>query len=106
MSAADNTPWLNEGSIRVRYREEQGHLVKEFDQPDRDIILGHVAELRKCEQTKKEGWLIGSIPTLDYERVVLPKYPEFRHGDAEQRKRALIRFSNDPDMSIYLVKKA
>jgi len=107
MSAGDNTPWIAEGALRVRYREEQGHLVKEFDQPNRGLILSDVAEMRKeTQNTKATGWLIGSIPTIDYYRVVLPKYPELESNDAEITKAALIRFSNDPEMRPYLVKKA
>ena len=107
MSAADNSPWVDEGSMRVRYREEAGHLVKEWDQPDRDLILGHVSELKKLDQNvKASGWFIGSVPFLDWERIVLPKYPELQSNDAELKKAALIKFSNDPDMRPYLVRKA
>ena len=107
MSAGDNTPWIAEGPLRVRYREEQGHLVKEWDQPNRDLILADTAEMRKeVQNTKATGWLIGSIPTIDWHRVVLPKYPDLESGDAELSKKALIAFSNDPAMRPYLVRKA
>ena len=107
MSAGDNTPWINEGGLRVRYREEQGHLVKEWDQPDRGLILDHVSELKKMDQiVKASGWFIGSVPLFDWERIVLPKYPELQSSDPELTKKALIRFSNDPDMKPYLVRKA
>ncbi len=100
--------WIENGSQRVRFNEEQGHLVKETDQPDRGLILSSIADERKepAKQSFLGGYKVGSIPFIDWERIVLPKYPELMDGDAEIAKKALIRFSNDPDMAIYLVKKA
>ena len=39
MSAGDNTPWINEGTLRARFREESGHLVREINQPDHHLIM-------------------------------------------------------------------
>ncbi len=106
-SATSNTPWINEGPLRVRFREEQGHLVKELNQPDRDVIMGSIHEDKKLKQkTSALGYKVASIPLVDWERVV-KKYPEFMDRcDSELKRNALVRFSNDPDMSQYILKKA
>ncbi len=105
MSTVGN--WINEGPLRVRFSEEHGHLVKEWDQPDRELILSDIAEQRKAPQRRfLGGWKVGSVPLYDWHRIVLPKYPELAGTDKIERDKALVRFSNDPDMAPYLVKKA
>jgi len=106
MSASDGN-WIEGEGLQVKFREEQGHLVKEWGQRDRDVILSGIAEERKAEQKRfLGGWKVGSVPILDWHRVVLPKYPELACDDKIERDKALLRFCNDPDMSPYLVKKA
>ncbi len=108
MGAANaNTPWINEGPLRVRFREEQGHLVKELNQPDRDVIMSSIQEEKKLTQRKSSlGYKVASIPLLDWENVI-KKYPEFMEAcDSELKRNALIRFSNDPDMACYRLKRA
>jgi hypothetical protein len=107
-SAANNTPWINEGSLRVRFREEQNHLVKELNQPDRDVIMAGIQEEKKLVQKKDSalGYKVGSIPLVDFE-IVIKKYPEFMDKcDSELKRNALIRFTNDPDMQQYVLRKA
>lgn len=104
---SDNTPWINEGPLRVRFREEAGHLVKETNQPDRNIIMEATQKERRDtpRQSFLGGYKVGSIPLVDLERVK-KLHPGLFCKDAEERKKALIRFSNDPDMRPYLIKKA
>ena len=51
------------------------------------------------------GYKVASIPLVDWERVKL-KYPELESKDPELAKKALIRFSNDSEMSKYKFKGA
>ena len=96
-----------EGPLSVTFDVEQGHLIKRTTQADRDILLEANKEDRKKPQRGcLGGWQVGSIPMLDWHFKVLPKYPELASSDAELARAALIRFSNDPEMSPYLIKKA
>ena len=107
MARTDNTPWISEGSLRARFRQVGDKLVKETNQPDRDLVMQTIVEERKHSprQNFLGGYKVASIPLVDWERVKL-KYPELVHGDADQKKRALIRFSNDPDMAEFKFKGA
>ena len=107
MSRKDNTPWINEGSLRARFRQVDEKLVKETNQPDRDLIMGEIVEERKSasRQPFLGGYKVASIPLVDWERVKL-KYPELESKDADLAKKALIRFSNDSEMGIYKFKGA
>ena len=49
--------------------------------------------------------MVASIPLIDWERVKL-KYPELVSNDSELAKAALIKFSNDPEMSEFKFKGA
>ncbi len=52
------------------------------------------------------GWKVGSVPLNDWP-AVCAKYPEFLlNGEPDLKKKALVRFSNDPDMRKYLIKGA
>ena len=99
---------LWEGSLGVDYSVEQGHLVKRTYQPDHKLILEQNAEERKLpKQRFLGGHKVGSIPVNDIPSV-MAKYPEFWSNEADQetKKRALIRFSNDPEMRPYLIARA
>ena len=98
--------WVSEGEQHVRYHEQQGYLVKETIQPGYRAVLETVAEERKAEKSRfLGGHYIGSIPFNDVP-LVKAKYPELFEGDAEQKKAALIRFSNDPEMAQYVAQRA
>ena len=104
--ARSATLW--EASVGVNYDVEQGHLVKRTIQPDRDLLLEMNAEERKLpKQRFLGGHKVGSIPVNDIPKV-MAKYPEFWSNEADQetKKRALIRFSNDPEMRPYLIARA
>ena len=102
-----NTPWINEGPLRVRFRQEGNHLVKEMNQPDRNLIMDTIQEEKRVapRQSFLGGYKVGSIPLVDWE-IVKKKHPGPDCNDAEERRKALIRFSNDPDMKQYITKKA
>ena len=101
------SPWVNEGSLRVRFKEEQGHLVKETNQPDRNLILGEVQKERNEDGKQRflGGHKVATIPENDLP-FVRACHPGLFEGDAETKKKALIAFSNDPRMSIYKIKRA
>lgn len=109
MAASDNTPWINEGTLRARFREEAGHLVRETNQPDHRLILKEVQKERESgtRQSFLGGYKVATIPTNDLP-FVRQCHPELfaANADADLRKRALVKFSNDPRMSIYRIKKA
>ena len=109
MSAGDNTPWINEGTLRVRFREEAGHLVREINQPDHGLIMKMVQKERETapRQNFLGGYKVATIPENDLP-FVRKCHPElFAAGaDADLRKRALIKFSNDPRMADYRIKRA
>jgi len=106
--SATTGKWIDNGSgLRVRFKEEQGHLVKEWDQPDRGLILSDNAEQKKNKGKRfLGGWKVGSIPLFDYHRIVLPKYPELECDDKQLRDRAIVRLCNDPEMEPYVIRKA
>ncbi len=96
-----------EGSLGIDYSVEQGHLVKRTFQPDHKLVLEANAEERKLpKQRFLGGHKVGSIPINDIP-YVKSKYPEFwAKCDQETKKKALIRFSNDPDMEQYRIARA
>ena len=101
------SPWINEGSLNVRFREEAGHLVKETHQPDRNEIL-KTAQIERTDGDRQSvlgGYKVGTIPLNDLP-FVRKWHPGLFIGDAESKKKALVAFSNDPRMSDYLIKKA
>ena len=59
----------------------------------------------RSRQSFLGGYKVGSIPLVDLENVK-KSHPGLFCNDAEERKKALIRFSNDPMMSEFLIKKA
>lgn len=108
--AKTTSDWVLEGSQAVRFHEEQGYLVKETYQPDRDAILKNNQEMRKAESIIRPdrnatGWYVGEIPLNDLP-YVKSKYPEMFEGDRDQRRKALIRFTNDPEMRPYVIRGA
>lgn len=107
MAQRTNTPWLSEGPLRKRFRVEQGHLVTELNQPDRNLIMDQIQDERRGAERQDflGGYKVGSVPLVDLERVK-KAYPDLFAGDAETKKKALIRFSNDPAMSEFLIKRA
>lgn len=107
MNPRDNTPWIDEGSLRARFRQVDDKLVRETNQPDRNLIMDNIVEERKHSprQNFLGGYKVASIPLVDWERVKL-KYPELESCDPELAKAALIRFSNDSEMSQYKFKGA
>ena len=107
MDRRDNTPWINEGSLRARFRQVGEKLVRETNQPDRDLVMDTIVEERKHSprQNFLGGYKVASIPLVDWERVKL-KYPELESCDADLAKKALIKFSNDPDMAEFKFKGA
>ena len=113
---ANSTKWSPkswEGSLAVDYKVEGGTLLKRTTQPDRDLILGMVRDERlHAKHTKNAqgawGWKIATIPNIDLPRVYA-KYPELdpKNGaDAEQRKRAAVRFTNDREFLHLKVRSA
>ena len=105
--ARTTSKWVAEGEQFVRYHEQQGYLVKQTYQPGYDAALSQVAEERKADKSRfLGGHYIGSIPFNDLP-AVKAKYPElFANCDQELKKRALIRFSNDPAMQQYIAQRA
>ena len=108
MARTDNTPWIEDGGpLRVRYRQVDNKLVKETNQPGRNSIMASIVEERNDapRQNFLGGYKVASIPLVDFEKVLL-KYPELQSNDAELARKALIRFSNDSEMSQYKFKGA
>ena len=102
--------WTFGESQAVRYTEQSGYLVKETYQPNYNEIMENIRRERIEGQRRTflGGYKVGSIPVNDlpffYER-----YPEYKPGSgatAEDKKKALIRFSNDPEMAKYRIRKA
>lgn len=107
MARTDNTPWISEGPLRVRFRQVGTKLVRETNQPDRDLIMDQIQDERRDgrRQPFLGGYKVCSIPLVDWERVK-QKYPELQSGDQELARAALIRFSHDPEMQKYLIEAA
>ncbi len=104
-----NTPWINEGSLRQRFHMEGDQLVRELNQPDRDLIMDSVQDQRRRQERHPllGGWKVATIPLVDLERGKL-SYPDLfdRSADADTRRKALLRFSQDLEMRQYRVRAA
>ena len=108
--ARQPSPWLNTGALRTRFRQEQGHLVRETHQPGhRDILEQNAIERNLPKQRFLGGWKVASIPVNDMPEILL-RYPELAtHAgqcDRQEYERAVVRFTNDPLMQKYVIKRA
>lgn len=101
-------PGGNSLGVRFKYQELDNKLLRETVQPDRDVVMGVIRE--QAKETQKNsilgGHQVASIPELDWHSIVLPAHPDLIAPDKEIRDRALIKFSNDPAMSIYKYRRA
>ena len=83
--------------------------MREIDQPGHGLILKEVQKERESgvKTPFLGGYKVATIPENDLP-FVRSRHPElFASGaDADLRKRALIKFSNDPLMSDYKIRKA
>ena len=108
--ARQPSPWIGEGAIRTRFRQEQGHLVRETVQPGYNEILAQNAIERNLpKQRFLGGWKVASIPVNDLP-AVYAKYPELNtHAgqcDRQEYERAVVRFTNDPLFAHCVIKRA
>lgn len=107
--ARGETPWINEGPLRKRYRMEGDQLITELNQPDRDLIVDSIqTEKREAPvQRTMGGYKVASIPLVDLERV-RKAYPAIfeRGADQDLRARELVKFSSDPRFSEFVIKKS
>ena len=108
MSRPAWTPFVTEGPQRVRFRSEGDNLLRETVQDGYNPLMESIRTeaLDAPRQPYLGGYKVGSIPLNDWP-AVCAKYPEFAlDGNADLKKKALVRFSNDPDMAQYLIKGA
>ena len=108
--ARQPSPWLNTGALRTRFRQEQGHLVRETVQPGhREILEQNQIERNLPKQRFLGGWKVASIPVNDLAEVYA-LYPELAMDasecDKQMYERAVVRFTNDPLMAKYVIKRA
>ena len=109
MAINGNTPWIDEGPLRARFRTESGHLVRETNQPGHGLIMKEIQKERESgeRQSFMGGYKVATIPENDLPFVRLCHPDLFAPGaDSDLRKRALVAFSNDPRMSDYRIRKA
>ena len=111
------TPWVDSGSgLRARFAvdptgsKRTTTLVKETNQPDRNIIMRHVAEKRKEADAggvkdMSFGRYVGEIPLIDFLRIQ-KTHPDLFSPDVEIARKATIKFFNSTEGAPYRVKKA
>ena len=92
--------------MQTRFRVEQGHLVRERTQPERKMILDHVAQRRIDKSVPDKSEALGrpalTIPEHDYYDLIM-KYPDLnpKNGDTETQTRAWKKFMNSSASRIY-----
>ena len=109
---ADKTPWINDGPLRVRYWDQPTgsklttQLVKQTDQPDRDIIMANTAEMRKeAPGNMSFGRLVGRLPIIDF--IKLQKsHPDLFSPDIQIAKAATVKFFNSTEGAPFRVQRA
>lgn len=98
----------DDGDRVITHDFEHDHAVRRTTQRSRTAVLEQTAEERKLTEKQRflGGYKVGSIPINDIPDVA-KKYPElFVDCDQDIKKKALIRFSLDPDMRPYIVRRA
>lgn len=106
-----NTPWIKEGPLAVRFRDEQGHLVKETVDTGREFILEENKRLaNEVTQGNKPrslsfGRYLGSVPMLDIIKWQ-KEHPDLFSPDREVARKALVKFWNSSEGRPYRVQKA
>jgi hypothetical protein len=109
------TPLVHEGPLAARFKTEHGGkrttLVKETTQPERDLILGSIAEERKAAslgdgpKDLQHGRYLGSIPLLDFMNLQ-ESHPDLFSPDAEIARKATIKFWNSSEAELFRVQRA
>ncbi len=111
------TPWLNEGPIRVRWWDQPTgsklytELVKETNQPDRNIIMADTAQKRKDASLGDKprdlsfGRFVGRLPIVDFLRIQ-KSHPDLFSPDADIARKATIKFFNSTEGAPYRVQRA
>ena len=90
----------------TRFRMEGDHLVRARYQPERKMILDHVAQRRIDKSVPDKSEALGrpalTIPELDYWDLIA-KYPDLdpKVGDAQTQTRAWLKFMNSSASRIY-----
>lgn len=108
------TDWVTEGPLRQRYHlqptgsKRSVQLVKELNQPDRDLICHRNQELAKMDSSPRDldfGRFLGSIPFVDFIRLQ-NETPEIFSPDPDIARPALIKFWNSPEAAPFRVQRA
>ncbi len=109
--------WVQEGPLRARFRMDATgsktthRLVKEVNQPDRNLIMADTANLRKEAELGNGprdlsfGRLVGRIPIVDFIRIQ-ENHPDLFSPDGEAARKATIKFFNSSDGAKYRIKRA
>jgi hypothetical protein len=108
------TDWITEGALRTRFHQQPTgskrsvELVRELNQPDRDLICSTNVEKAKADKKPRDlsfGRFLGSIPLVDYYRLQ-KTHPEIFASDPEIARPALIKFWNSSEAAPFKVQKA
>jgi hypothetical protein len=109
------TPYVTEGPLAARFKTEHGGkrttLVKETSQPERDLILSDVAEMRKeaslgnKPKDLQHGRFLGQIPILDFLNLQ-KSHPDLFSPDREIARKATIKFWNSSEAELFRVQRA
>ena len=111
------TPWIVEGDLRVRYWDQPTgskhttQLVKETNQPDRNIIMRNTRTMRDAASLGEKpkdlsfGRFVGRIPIVDFLRIQ-KSHPDLFSPDVEIARKATIKFFNSTEGAPYRVQRA
>lgn len=111
MSASD---WITEGPLRQRYHlqptgsKRSVQLVRELNQPDRNLICATNQELAKADTKPRSlsfGRFLGSIPMVDY-YLLQKSHPDIFSPDPEIARPALVKFWNSTEAQPFRVQRA
>lgn len=109
--------WVTDGALRTRFRmqptgSKRNHeLVRELNQPDRDLILTNVKKARDEVETGATikdlsfGRYLGTIPTIDLLKLQ-ETHPDLFSPDGEIARKATIRFFNSSEGAKFRVQRA
>ena len=96
----------NMAGMVTKFRMEQDHLVRERTQPDRKMILDHVAQRRINKSVPDKSEALGrpalTIPEMDYWEL-LRKNPDLdpQVSDTATQNKSWRKFCNDSASRIY-----
>lgn len=96
-----------DGLYKQEFKQEDDKLHRRLTQPTEGVILERNKQVRQNSALRDMsfGRQVASIPLNDYE-MLCRKYPELKHGDAEQKQTRIMKILASSEGKKYMVQES